>query len=105
MSEFCLVYATFPDEREAFRIAEQALKEKLVACANINQKHTAIYWWNNGLENAEEVSVIFKTENKKYAELEQMIKKNHSFENPCIIMLDIKDGSKDFLNWIGTSLK
>jgi len=100
-----LVYSTFPDERDAFRISELAIKEKLAACVNVGGKITSIYWWNGGLENGEEISVLFKTTMSKYAELEQMIKKNHPYENACVIMLEIKDGSPEFLKWISESVK
>lgn len=103
--EYCLVYTTTPDEREAHKIAENVMIKKLAACANIGKGITSIYWWEGALQSAEETPVIFKTTKEKYAELEQLIKKSHSYENPCIIMLDITGGSKEFLNWIDESIK
>ncbi len=101
MSEkFCMVYVTCPAEQEAFRIAETAVQDKLAACANLGQKISSVYWWEGVVQSSDEYPVILKTTADKYAELEHMIKKHHSYENPCIIMLEIKDGSKDFLNWI-----
>ena len=103
-NEYCLVYITAPDEREAHKISENVMIKKLAACANIGKGVTAMYWWDGALQSGEEVPVIFKTTKANYAELEQLIKKSHSFENPCIIMLDINGGSKEFLNWISESV-
>ncbi len=104
-AKYCMVYVTTPDEREAFKLAENAVRYKLAACANVGGKVSSLYWWNGSIEQGDEYTLILKTTIEKYAELEQMIKKEHSFDNPCIIMLEIKQGSKDFLNWISDSTK
>ena len=102
--EICLVYTSCGDEREAFRISEIAIKENLAACTNIGSPISSVYKWKEGIEQSQEYPVYFKTTKNKYAELEQIIKKEHSYECPCIIMLDIKGGSAEFLNWIKESV-
>ena len=37
----------------------------------------------------------------KYAELEQHIRANHSYETPEIVRLAIVGGSREYLAWIG----
>ncbi len=102
--EYILVYVTSPSEPEAFRIGESAVQDKFAACANVTQKISSIYWWEGVVQTSDEYVTILKTTKDKYAQLEHMIKKMHSYENPCIIMLDIKDGSKEFLNWISDTV-
>jgi len=99
-TNFCLAYVTASSEAEAFRIAENSVQDKLAACANILPKTSSVYWWEGVVQSSEEYVVILKTTTEKFANLEHSIKKMHSYENPCIIMLDIKDGSKQFLGWI-----
>jgi len=101
---FCIIYVTAPSEQEAFRLAETAVQDKFAACANVSSKISSIYWWDNVVQSNDEFVIIFKTTKDKYAQLEHMIKKMHSYENPCIIMLDISDGSKEFLNWISSTV-
>jgi periplasmic divalent cation tolerance protein len=103
-SEYCIVYVTASSEPEAFRIAENAVQDKFAACANISPKMSSVYWWEGVVQNSEEFIVILKTTKDKFAQLEHMIKKMHSYENPCIIMLDIESGSKEFLNWISDTV-
>jgi uncharacterized protein involved in tolerance to divalent cations len=33
------------------------------------------------------------------------VKEKHSYDCPGIVFIDIKNGNKDFLNWIKNSLK
>ncbi len=103
-NEYILAYVTASSEPEAFRIAETAVQDKLAACANVGSKVTSMYWWEGVVQSSDEYVVMLKTTKDKFAQLEHMIKKMHSYENPCIIMLDIKDGSKEFLNWISETV-
>ncbi len=34
-----------------------------------------------------------------------MVSEIHSYENPCIVFFDIKEGSKQFLTWVNQCLK
>jgi len=38
-------------------------------------------------------------------ELIEVVKKNHTYEVPEVIIVDIKDGNKDYLKWIVESTK
>ncbi len=104
MTEHCIVYVTATSEQEAFRIGENAVQDKFAACANVSPKMSSIYWWEGVVQSSDEFFVILKTTKDKYAQLEHMIKKMHSYENPCIIMLDIETGSKEFLGWISDTV-
>lgn len=104
-NKHCIVYVTASSEPEAFRIAENAVQDKFAACASISPKVSSVYWWEGVVQSAEEYVVILKTTKEKYAQLEHMIKKLHSYENPCIIQLDIAEGSKEFLNWISDTVE
>lgn len=99
-----MVYVTAPSEPEAFRIAETAVQDKFAACANVSPKFSSVYWWEGVVQSSEEFVILLKTTRDKYAQLEHMIKKMHSYENPCIIILDIDGGSKEFLTWIADTV-
>ena len=34
-----------------------------------------------------------------------IIPKIHSYENPCIVFLDLQKGNKTFMNWVNSCLK
>lgn len=95
-----LIYSTFPSHKEAEKISSELVKKKLIACANIGQEITSIYEWKGKIENSKEIPVFFKTTQKNYAKTEQLIKKLHSYETPCIIALAIDGGYPPFFKWI-----
>ena len=46
-----------------------------------------------------------KTKKSLFKEIEKRIKELHNYEVPEIAMIDIKDGSKEFLDWIEKETK
>lgn len=103
--DYSSVFVTAPNVTVARKIATAALKERLVACANLVPKVESHYWWQGKLESAAEVLVIFKTAKKKLEALEQCILKNHTYETPEIIEVHLNSGNEKYLDWIGTSLE
>lgn len=93
---------TCKDEKEAMRISEALVKEKLAACCNI-LKAKSVYSWQGGLRRDKECVVFAKTTGKKTKRCERRIKEMHSYELPCIAFLDAK-ASKEYDKWIKDSL-
>ncbi len=94
-----IVYMTSSNEEEVNNIVEHLLKERLIACANLFPIKS-IYHWNKELIKEEEVGVFLKTRSELVDEVIKEIKKQHSYDIPCIISLPIKKGNEDFLSWI-----
>ena len=46
-----------------------------------------------------------KTLKKNESKIISEVKKNHSYDTPCIIFSKITNGNKDFLSWIKKSVK
>jgi periplasmic divalent cation tolerance protein len=95
-----LVYITCSDEEESVKIAENLLKERLIACSNIIKSIRSLYWWENKIEKDNESILILKTMEDKLDEIIKRVKKLHSYENPAIIALPILKTSDSYLNWI-----
>ena len=102
---FCLVYVTVGNISEAKSIARLALSKNLCACANIFPEMISIFKWQEKINSDNEVNMFLKTIDKKYNQLEELIRKNHSYDTPCIIKINISDGNKKFLNWVEESIK
>ena len=93
-------YITCPKKKEAYKIAEFLVKKKLVACANIINNVESVFSWKSKVVKAKEILVIGKTMNKNVQKIIKNVKKLHSYEVPCVIFFDIKNGNTDFLKWI-----
>ena len=74
------------------------VENRLAACVNITDVNS-VYEWRGKIESGSEKLMIIKTIESKYSELEQLVKKNHSYECPEIIALEVIAGSKDYIEW------
>ncbi len=93
-------YITCSKKKEANKIATFLVRKKLVACANIVNNIDSVFTWKNKVTKTKEILVIGKTMNKNIQKIIKNVKKLHSYDVPCIIFFDIKNGNIDFLKWI-----
>jgi len=103
--KYVVVLITFPSLSEAKNIARSLVEKKLVACANIVDNISSIYWWEGKVEESREVLMIAKTVRAKIAKLIDEVRKLHSYEVPEIIVLPIVEGFEKYLQWIDESLE
>ncbi|NQT33511.1 MAG: divalent-cation tolerance protein CutA [Candidatus Omnitrophica bacterium] len=95
-----LVYVTATNKDEAVKIGEEVVSMRLAACANVIENMTAIYWWENKIETSDEVVLILKTKESLLSELEETVKKLHSYSCPCIVAIPLLCASEDYAGWI-----
>lgn len=92
--------------KEGRRIARRAVGERLAACVNIllspAESH---YTWKGKIEKAREYLVVMKTTAKRLAELENTVKRLHSYEVPEFLVLPVAGGSPEYLRWLSTSVQ
>ena len=106
MSDYKLFYMTCKNKVEANKIAYALVKKDLVACANIISNIKSYFKWNNKKVNIIKESVLIgKTVKKNINKIILYVKKVSSYDCPCVVFVDIKNGNKDFLSWIKSSTK
>ncbi len=93
-------YITCPKKKEAQNIATFLVRNKLIACANIIYNVDSVFTWRGKVNKAKEILVVGKTLNKNVQKIIKTVKKIHSYEVPCVIFFDVKNGNTDFLKWI-----
>ena len=103
--EFKIVLVTAPDMKTARRLADLALRKKLVACANLVPKIEAHYWWKGKLERGPEVLMLLKTTQKALARLERLIMSEHPYDTPEFLVLPLQSGTERYLKWLSDSTK
>ncbi len=97
--EYCIIITTCPTNKEAGDMASRLVKEKLAACVQLSPI-TSYYIWNNKPHSDSEIRLIIKTRQGLYSLVEEFIKQNHSYDLPQIVQVPVKDGSKEYLEWI-----
>lgn len=100
MTEVRVVLTTCRDMREAERIAEAVVAERLAACANLVPGVRSIYRWEGKIEHSEEILIVIKTAAAQFAALEKRIKALHSYTCPEIVSIPIQEGFQPYLDWI-----
>lgn len=98
--EYCIILNTTSNIDEAKKIAYALVENKLAACVNIIPQITSIYGWKGDVWEDGENLLVIKTQKNNFEDIKVQINRLHSYELPEVIMLDIKDGSKNYLNWI-----
>ncbi len=100
-----MVYMTMSDGEEARRIGAALVERRLAACVNILPPIQSIYWWEDAVQQAEEVACVAKTEEDRFEELCAAVRSMHSYETPCIVALPLAAGDRDFLTWLRESTR
>jgi len=65
----------------------------------------SIYRWKGKIESGREYLLIMKTTERRLRELEREVKRLHSYETPEFVVLEVKGGSKAYLEWLAESVR
>ena len=95
-----LVFTNMPDTEAAKRLARALVDQRLAACVNVLAGCTSVYRWKGEVEEAQEVPVLIKTRQSRYAEVESAIRSLHPYELPEIIAVPVVRGLPDYLEWV-----
>ena len=104
METFIQVMTTTETKEQAQAIARYLVEEKLAACVQITDAIESTYFWKGNLECSREYCCLIKTRKGLFPQVEDAIKKLHSYETPEIIAVPIVHGSKEYLQWLDESL-
>jgi periplasmic divalent cation tolerance protein len=97
---YLIVFMTAPNREEAVKIVRILLEEKLIACGNIVDPVSSLFWWQGKIEEEKEILVIMKSNEKLFKKLSERVTELHSYDVPEILALPIVDGSSSYLDWL-----
>lgn len=100
MTEFCVVFITFPDRKIAMKVADALVSEKLCACAGLSEGLTSIFTWKGQKEIADEILMIAKTHSGLLERAEALVRSMHPYEVFEFIALPVLYGNQQYLDWI-----
>ena len=101
---YSLIYITTSETLESKKIANALLEKRLVACTNIIPQIASLYLWKGKIEMDNESLLIAKTRDDKVDQVIERVKELHSYETPCILQLEVKKGSEEYLQWMENEL-
>lgn len=101
--KFILIYITHKNMREARRVGEALLKNRLIACVNYFPIEST-YWWKGKIENDKEIVSLMKTRTSHWAKVKKAVEAIHPYEVPCIMKLTL-EANKSYTDWIHSETK
>lgn len=103
-ARYRIVLVTCASIAEARKIAHRVVDRKLAACANIVPRVESIYRWKGKVARAKEALLMIKTTAARLHQLENEVKRLHSYEVPEFVAIPIIAGSQQYLDWLRKSV-
>ena len=97
--QLIIIISTYPNKNSINKIANELVKNKIVACVNIT-KISSIYSWQGKIKNTSEYLALFKTTQKNKKSLKEKIKATHPYKVPEIAEINITSINKSYLKWL-----
>lgn len=94
------LYVTTPDKATATAIARELLQRKIVACANIFDPVSSMYWWEGKIEEASETVMLCKTRMRDVPRAIKAVKELHPYDVPCVTATPILKANLDYIKWV-----
>ena len=99
MSKYSLIISTCADKETAKKIAKVLVETRLAACVQMFPIES-VYLWEDKICEEGEIVLFIKSKADLFNKISAAIKENHPYEVPEIILVPIKDGLPEYLNWI-----
>lgn len=104
MTDLILVRVNCPSKDFAERLATEAVREKLAACANITGPAATIYEWDGEIEKGEEWVLWLKTYRALWETLEAFIDARHPHKAPALLAIPCVLANSAYEDWLMTYL-
>jgi len=97
---FEVIMTTCPSQKVGRRIAEALVSARAAACVNMLGGVRSFYRWEGRMSEDREVLLIAKTRSDRRSEAQRIILKNHPYELPEVVVLQIAAGHDAYLRWL-----
>jgi periplasmic divalent cation tolerance protein len=104
MGELCLAYVTASSKEQALAIGRALVEQRLAACINVLPGMTSVYRWQGEMEEGDEAVLIVKTERRLVDGVVAAVKKLHSYDVPCVLVLPVTGDNDEYLRWLRSEL-
>jgi periplasmic divalent cation tolerance protein len=91
--------------REARRIAQALVQERLAACVNILPGVASVYRWEGKIARGRELLLVVKSRAALSRRLVARVRQLHSYRVPEVVTFPIATGNADYLRWVRESTR
>ena len=98
--EIYLVITTEVDKKNACKLAELLLREKLIPCVTFKNVESH-FWWEGNITQSKEVQLMIKCKKENINNVCNKIAEWHSYEIPEIIYFCVS-ANKNYHHWVNS---
>lgn len=98
-TDFVMVQTTTDSLEETERLASVAVEGHLAACVQVSQVES-FYHWQGAVHRDPEYLLTLKTTTSSVSGIKQLLAREHSYEEPELIVVPIVDGDDGYLAWV-----
>ncbi|WP_413390021.1 divalent-cation tolerance protein CutA [Prochlorococcus marinus] len=98
--EIYLVITTEVDKKNASKLADLLLKEKLIPCVTFKNVESH-FWWKGEINQSKEVQLMIKCKEENVTKVCNKISEWHSYELPEIIYFRVS-ANKNYRQWVNS---
>ena len=92
------IYTTCKDVAQAKELGKKIIKARVAACVNVWPIESA-YLWKGEFKEDNEAVLMIKTNEPKMADIEEFLRKNHTYSTPFIGGIRIDRINQEYREW------
>ena len=98
--EIYLVITNEVDKKNASKLANLLLKEKLIPCVTFKDIESH-FWWGGNINQSKEVQLMIKCKKENVKKVCNKIAELHSYDIPEIIYFSVS-ANKNYFQWVNS---
>ena len=98
--EIFLIITTESDKKNASKLADLLLNEKLISCVSFKNIESH-FWWEGEINESQEVQLMIKCMEKNLNKVCDKISEYHSYDVPEIIYFPVS-ANKAYHDWVSS---
>lgn len=102
-NDFCQLWLTCANEKEATKITKPLLAKRLVACIH-KIPVSSSFRWQGKIDSSKEVLLVMDSHEDLFDEVEREVAKLHSYDTFVLESVNISKISKKAQNWLKSEL-
>jgi periplasmic divalent cation tolerance protein len=99
-ASIAVVLVTAPSAAVAEELVTTLVQERLAACGNIVPGVVSVYRWQDAVERADEVLIVFKVAAAATSRVMARVRELHPYDVPEIVVLPVADVLPAYAQWV-----
>lgn len=104
MTRHVIVSTTTPTRETADLLAGLLVDARAAACVQVLGPIASVYRWKDAVEKSAEWLLLIKSSRRRFGLIERLIRENHPYELPEILVSPVTGGSESYLAWMSEAV-